>query len=51
MEKLVKIGEVCAENSKTKELLREVLENAGFVTVTYPEDSFEDYLIILEKRQ
>ena len=51
MEKLVKIGEVCAENSETRELLREVLENAGFVTATYYEDSFEDYLIILERKQ
>lgn len=51
MEKLVKIGEISAENSKERELLRETLENAGFVTAVYPEECFEDYLIILAKRQ
>ena len=50
MEKLVKIGEIQAETKEIKNRLRKILENAGFVTATYPEDNFEDYLIILEKK-
>ena len=51
MEKLVKIGEINAENSQERELLRETLEHTGFVIAEYPENEFEDYLIILAKRQ
>ena len=51
MEKLIKIGEVNAEGSAELKLLREVLEKAGFIVAEYPEGRFEDYLIILEKKQ
>lgn len=51
MEKLVKIGEVMAETSEMKELLRETLENSGFVVADYPKDSLDDWLIILIKSE
>jgi len=51
MEKLVKIGELQAENAEERKLLRETLENAGFLIAEYPKDCYEDYLIILAKRQ
>ena len=51
MEKLVKIGEIEAESLKDKEMFREALENIGFVVAEYPEGCFDNYLIILTKRQ
>lgn len=51
MEKLVKIGEINAEGPTELKLLREVLEKSGFEIAEYPEGRFEDYLIILEKKQ
>ena len=51
MEKLVKIGEIMAETPEMKELLRETLENSGFVVADYPEDTCDDWLVILKKCQ
>lgn len=45
------IGEISAENSKERELLRETLENAGFVTAEYVNPEFENCLVILAKRK
>ena len=50
MDKLIKIGEIQAENAEERKLLRETLENAGFVIAEYPKDCYEDYLIVLALR-
>ena len=47
MEKLVKIGEVNAENSEERELFRETLENAGFVVI--PCESYEENIIVVKR--
>lgn len=51
MEKIVKIGEIQAEDEICKNKLKKVLENCGFLIAEYPENVYEDWLVILEKRQ
>ena len=50
MEKLVKIAEINAQSQKSAELIAEALENAGFQTVVNEDETFKNYIDVLEKK-